>query len=841
MPDDQHKVTERTQLSAPQDVVDTIWKNFTSHKPGFISSLLRPSEEADSRNPSREADADAGSYGAARRACIDEVTSIVRECSQRNQMFTDPEFDILDDFENKGNTRKWKCLFSLHYPSGRGTIQYRPDGLASCAMSSQLHSTSPAEASSLDASCDGACSSGSRDTFRSTPDAVRRIHDIFDSPTFAPQATRKHLPSLDLSTFSKSVTTFGLLIAACIAMKEFGNRWTGPNFASCHIKQGSIGDCWWMSAIAALCSRSDLMRKLCVAWDQDCGVYGFVFYRDGAWIHTVVDDRLYLSDDDDSSPEDAKFSDDRCSNKATLQRGSDALHFAKCAKSDYTWLPLLQKAFAKVHGDYQALIRGEISEGLEDITGGIGEILDTDDTKDQERLWHELSRMDRECLYALAMPPKRRKDSRLGLMFEHAYAVEKACSFLHLDGWKLKRVRLLKIRNPWGLKKGVWQGDWGAGSRRWGPVSMWWLQPQGNEDGVFYMTFEAALKMFAALQRTSVFDDSIWTIQQEWVSMNVHWNPQFNAVYFELHLTEDSKTAFSISQLDKRYFATLQGRYAFHLEFAIKKKGTQENKFIVKCKAPKLNEKYPQRSTSITTDLKSGVYEILVKVTAVELESSDGAQWIAEDVLKQSKRCHVKLQQTARNYDQAYGKLKTIEPKSVNPEQPKKSEQPENSENSEPEEPEKPEKAEKKEKSEKPEKPEQPKKSDKSEKPSSEGADSDQFVYPDPGMVAWNAVCGIGLRVFSKDPAMRLEVHHRDEDKSSETKEPAKTESATKKDEEKKNEEKTNETWKVTIEGVAKWEKEKASGASQQASSEDRVEESTQRDDKDNKQQSPQD
>ncbi len=40
--------------------------------------------------------------------------------------------------------------------------------------------------------------------------------------------------------------------------------------------------------------RKDLMEKVCVARDEECGVYGFVFQRDGEWVSTVVDDNLYL-------------------------------------------------------------------------------------------------------------------------------------------------------------------------------------------------------------------------------------------------------------------------------------------------------------------------------------------------------------------------------------------------------------------------------------------------------------------------------------------------------------------------------------------------------------------
>lgn len=40
--------------------------------------------------------------------------------------------------------------------------------------------------------------------------------------------------------------------------------------------------------------------------------------------------------------------------KLQLQRGGEALYFSHC-KSDETWVPLMEKAYAKAHGDYTAV------------------------------------------------------------------------------------------------------------------------------------------------------------------------------------------------------------------------------------------------------------------------------------------------------------------------------------------------------------------------------------------------------------------------------------------------------------------------------------------------------
>lgn len=75
-----------------------------------------------------------------------------------------------------------------------------------------------------------------------TPYAIRRVPQIFESP-------------------------------------EFFNDGVGYG----DIVQGQLGDCWFLSAIAAVATKPGLIEKLCVARDEQVGVYGFIFCRDGDW------------------------------------------------------------------------------------------------------------------------------------------------------------------------------------------------------------------------------------------------------------------------------------------------------------------------------------------------------------------------------------------------------------------------------------------------------------------------------------------------------------------------------------------------------------------------------
>lgn len=183
---------------------------------------------------------------------------------------------------------------------------------------------------------------------------------------------------------------------------------TVDGFDSTDVKQGYIGDCWFIAAVATICSNPTLMDKVCVARDEECGVYGFVFYRDGEWIGTVVDDNLYLKYEDfdatgdrydPTSSKEKKYKKDK-------QTGSDALYFSACADQNETWLPLLEKAYAKVHGDYSSISGGnrQVSkcarwfimltlgsgEAVEDLTGGVTSKLLTNRILSKDRLWKEL-------------------------------------------------------------------------------------------------------------------------------------------------------------------------------------------------------------------------------------------------------------------------------------------------------------------------------------------------------------------------------------------------------------------------------------------------------------------
>jgi calpain-15 len=112
----------------------------------------------------------------------------------------------------------------------------------------------------------------------------------------------------------------------------FGNEGIVPGDAV----QGSLGDCWIHAAAAAVAQEPQRIRDMFLIKElNSAGIYALKMYLMGIPVTVSVDEFLGFSANDPSG-----------------------LHYASLPKSKALWMPILEKAAAKLFGNYEMLSGG---------------------------------------------------------------------------------------------------------------------------------------------------------------------------------------------------------------------------------------------------------------------------------------------------------------------------------------------------------------------------------------------------------------------------------------------------------------------------------------------------
>ncbi|KAJ3300620.1 Serine/threonine-protein kinase smu1 [Borealophlyctis nickersoniae] len=459
------------------------------------------------------------------------------------------------------------------------------------------------------------CESGKLITsFKYNPRGVKRVHEIFEDPKFF---------------ISEEVTALD-------------------------ISQGNGGDCYLLAALATMAGVPGLVKQLCVARDEKVGVYGFIFFRDGEWISTVVDDQLCIKHPEFSQIdpiERQKFKGDERLYKSVMLSNSDALYFARSKDSNETWLPLLEKAYAKVHGDYECIGGGVTGEAVEDLTGGVTTAMLTADILDADRFWkEELTKANHDFLFACSVQKEGEKSPN-GLIHNHAYSV--------LRTIEINQKKFVLIRNPWGSAE--WNGKWSDGSAEWTSEWLTSLNHTFGNDGNFWMeckiVYDAMwlafwlltiaysdsdfLTEWTVIDRTRLFDKS-WTVASHWVEVPLRYPPEWGQVTFNLKFTRATSAVIVLSQLDVRYFRSLEGPFTFCLQFRLHRKGQSD--WMDRTYAPA-----GLRSANLEVEVEEGEYTVFVRIDQVPNGKKEALQ-VLDDLGGNNT---AKAVATGRSYDLA--------------------------------------------------------------------------------------------------------------------------------------------------------------------------------------------
>eukprot|EP00941_MAST-03F_sp_MAST-3F-sp1_P003520 g3520.t1 len=238
------------------------------------------------------------------------------------------------------------------------------------------------------------------------------------------------------------------------------------------VVQGALADCWFLSALSIMAQNRELLENVFVSTKHSSrGIYTLKFFKHGKWRYVHIDDRIPAG-------------------------RSGSPFYSRSLDPNITWVMLIEKAYAKLHGCYESLSRngGRTDHALQDLTSQRVTKLSTVDTdvlKDInnedgipffERLRNLIEKPEEDqtkngaaqllgCSYS-RRKAGREKDASLGILSGHGYGI---CRMEEIravppmvgkgDNGEEVVLHLVQIYDSWGLLD--WQGDWSEGDIFW--------------------------------------------------------------------------------------------------------------------------------------------------------------------------------------------------------------------------------------------------------------------------------------------------------------------------------------------------------------------------------------
>ncbi|KRX05947.1 hypothetical protein PPERSA_01025 [Pseudocohnilembus persalinus] len=345
------------------------------------------------------------------------------------------------------------------------------------------------------------------------------------------------------------------------------------------ILQGSLGDCYFLSSLSVIAEKNeDLIRRLFETQHRnEEGKYLVWLCYDGEWTQVILDDYIV------------------CKNNNQPLFSS--------ANGQELWVLLMEKAYAKIYGNFHKIEAGLTHFALRDLTGAPGLCISTQEKK-LDDLWEFITKniQKKYLLTAGSQKDERGKEfqKETGIVGGHAYAILDARELQSAQG---KIDKCIKLRNPWGTHE--WKGEWSDKSEQWTEQTKKAVGLQDIDDGIFWMKLEDYVQEYGQTSCNMLHPEYYYTSKRLKIENN-------QLIKIPIKINQKTHGFFSLNQKDRRNFISESNEkeYDYSMAKFLLIQEQSQGKYKLNCTK---GEK--DRNVFQECNLEVGEYLLIVEVT----------------------------------------------------------------------------------------------------------------------------------------------------------------------------------------------------------------------------------
>ncbi|CDW89694.1 cysteine protease family c02 [Stylonychia lemnae] len=409
------------------------------------------------------------------------------------------------------------------------------------------------------------------------------------------------------------------------------------------IIQGKLEDRWFLSSLSMIAAEQKVFDQMICREEgfyqyRKYGVYVFRFFKNGQLYYVIIDDRLPCLQKDNGQP---------------------VPFFARCENSNLFWVSLLEKAFAKLHGRYYALLIGTPEEAIQDMIGIYPETvyIDPQQNTNKDNLFNSLRvlsynhcilgcKLDFEMFPSLDQEKKQNSYRQAQLK-----GIQQRFFYTILDVREVKTEergaepsqvhKLVRLKNPWANSQEwngafsdvdpVWNQDLKSKFNNMNVLDGYsdnerYIHRWNVEDGIFVIKLDDFVEMFNCIIIGRDYPDSYFGVkfEDEWAPSfgfphpkNPDWlrNKQF-IFTFDNPLVKEVRVTAIIQQNDPRFITQLHPPFKDHrvnIGLIVLKMNKIEDrvKFYDTNKKVLIKKTQPSRSVECSFTITQGKYCII--------------------------------------------------------------------------------------------------------------------------------------------------------------------------------------------------------------------------------------